>query len=371
MDPAQQKRVRGLHAPPVVKHALSRPRVLTPVPDADPLPRWISVAGLEFGVQVPGFCNDFPGVLGRDFFLNSRTTFERLSEAGFDTFRIPFRWERIQPNLGGPLDPDGVQHLRLQMNLAHRVGGQVLLDLHNYGRYTRHVDGEPIACGLNEEFDGQILVGPDHLADLWARMAHAFSGQPGIIGYGLMNEPHDLPENAWVLASQAAVAAIRDEGDHTRLYVAGERWSSSPHWDLVNPSTPWIEDPQNKVTYEAHCYLDQDGSGEYHLSFEEELEYDPDLRTRAVERLEPFLKWLESNNAEGILGEFAVPTHDHRWASLLPPLLHALDTRGVQTAWWAAGENWGDYPLSLQPGQEGARIKPAQVELFRAKEKRR
>lgn len=366
MDPVQHRHIRGLHARATPNHPLARPRVLSPVPDSEPLPRWISVAGLEFGVQSPGFCNDFPGKLGRNFFLNSRNTFERLSEAGFTTFRIPFRWERLQPTLGGPLDPDGVQHLRLQMNLAQRVGGSVLFDLHNYGRYTRHVDGEPIACGLDEEFDGQVLVGPDHLADFWSRMAHAFSGQPGVIGYGLMNEPHDLPDKAWVRASRAAAAAIRSEGDKTRLYVAGERWSSSPHWDLVNPSSPWIEDPENLVTYEAHCYLDQNGSGEYHKTFEEELEYDPSLGTRAVERLEPFLKWLEDNNADGLLGEFAVPVDDHRWTALLAPMLQALDRAGVQTAWWAAGEHWGKYTLSLQPGKDPNRVPPAEVELFGA-----
>jgi len=365
MDPVHRKTVRGLHTSLNPKNTLARPRALSSVPESAPLPRWISVAGLEFGVELPGFCNDFPGQLGRDFFLNTRATYERLSDAGFTTFRIPFRWERVQPNLGGPLDPDGVQHLRLQMNLAHRVGASVLFDLHNYGRYTRHVDGEPIACGLNEEFDGQVLVGPDHLADFWARMAHAFSGQPGIIGYGLMNEPHDLPDKAWVHASQAAAESIRGEGDKTRLYVAGDRWSSSPHWDLVNPSSPWIQDPENKVTYEAHCYLDQDGSGEYHKSYEEELEFDPDLRTRAVERLEPFLKWLETNNADGLLGEFAVPVDDHRWAALLPGMLKSLDRARVQTAWWAAGDKWGNYPLSLQVGRDASRLRPAEVELFR------
>ena len=357
---------RGLHAPLPASEPRTGPRALGPAPATRPLPRWISVAGLEFGTERTGFCNAFPGRLGEDYFLNRAETFERLTKVGFRSFRIPFRWERIQPQLLGPLDPDGVQHLRLLINLARRAGGEVLLDLHNYGRYAQHVDGEAVACGLEEEFDGQVLVGAQHLADLWARMAHAFSGIPGILGYGLMNEPHDLPDGAWVSASQAASAAIRAEGDRTPLFVAGDRWSSAAHWDLVNPAAPWIDDPLGLVTYEAHCYLDQNGAGEYHHSYAQELEMDPDLQERGEERLEPFLRWLEEHDADGFLGEFAVPAQDHRWCALLPRLLDRLDGARVQTAWWAAGERWGDYALSLQPRGEAEANLPAHAQLFRS-----
>lgn len=365
MDPGQRRHVLGLHLPPNSERTLARPRPSSPVSEYAVLPRWISVAGLEFGTDRDEFCNDKPGVLGQDFFLNSRATFERLAKHGFTTFRIPFRWERLQPDLGGPLDPDGVQHLRLQLNLATRVNGHALLDLHNYGRYTCRVDGKPAECGLGEELSGQVRVDPEHLADFWARMAHAFSGQPALIGYGLMNEPHDLPEGAWVEASKKAVEAIRAEGDKTRIYVAGDRWSSSAHWDRSNPERPWIDDPEARITYEAHCYLDQNGSGTYQKSFEEELEYDPELRTRAAKRLQPFLDWLRDNGAEGMLGEFAVPVQDRSWVSLLPSMLATLDRAGVQSTWWAAGERWGNYPLSLQPAAEQGAVCPAEVELFR------
>lgn len=328
-------------------------------------PRWINLAGLEFGTQRAGFCNAFPGAMGTDYSPNGRTTFQRLVEAGFQAFRIPFRWERIQPRLRGPLDPDAVQQLRLQINLARAAGAGVLLDLHNYGRYAMHVDGTATFVGFEEEFDGQPLLGSEDLADFWARMAHAFSGLPGILGYGLMNEPHDLPEGAWVRASARATEAIRAEGDQTTLYVAGDRWSSAAHWAFVNPAGPWVDDPLDKVIYEAHCYLDQDGSGEYHLSYAQERDSDPDLESRSQERLTPFLDWLEAHGAEGFLGEFAVPAQDHRWTALLPPMLRRLDQARVNTAWWAAGEWWGDYPLSLQPTGREEDPWPAQAELFR------
>jgi endoglucanase len=363
MVPARRS-ARGLHA----RSASSSPRhglrAVGPRAGVQPLPRWVSVAGLEFGAEREGFGSAALGRAGEDWFLNGRQTYERLAALGFRGFRVPFRWERLQPELHGPLAPDGVQALRNQLNLARRVGGEVLLDLHNGGRYHRGGGDGVEVLVLGEERAGRVELGPSELADLWSRMAHAFKGQPGLAGYGLMNEPHDLSPGAWRLGSRAAAEAIRDEGDQATLFVAGDRWSSAAHWRGVNPAGPWIDDPLERVVYEAHCYLDRDGSGRYALSFDEEQEFDAELSSRAEARLTPFLDWLEASDARGFLGEFGVPSADPAWCALLRPMLERLDAAGVECAWWAAGERWGDHPLSLQPGRKGSDLRPAERELF-------
>jgi endoglucanase len=328
------------------------------------MPRWISLAGLEFGTLLRGFSNANPGKLGQDFFLSGKQSFEKLAAMGFQSVRIPFRWERLQPELNGALSPDGVQALRHQLSLARAAGVSVMIDLHNYGRYSREQDGKVEELKLGEQLGGAVPLGAAELSDFWSRMSRAFRGQPNLIGYGLMNEPHDLPPGAWVEASAAAAQAIRAGGDSARLFVAGNRWSSAAHWERVNPATPWIEDSLNKVSYEAHCYLDQNGSGEYALDYQEELDFDPNLAARAATRLKPFLRWLEENEAEGFLGEFAVPTGDARWLPLLRDMVARLDAAKVTTAWWAAGEHWGDYPLALEPRRSREAPHPIEYELF-------
>ncbi|MDG2310106.1 MAG: hypothetical protein P8L98_05960, partial [Planctomycetota bacterium] len=64
----------------------------------------VTIAGAEFGSEALSFCNEAPGVLGVNYFHNKPWTFDWFQEEGVDLFRIPFRWERIQPQLGGPLD---------------------------------------------------------------------------------------------------------------------------------------------------------------------------------------------------------------------------------------------------------------------------
>lgn len=364
MDPDQRGSVKGLHKRRLDSKPKPYPRLVETSDAVRPQVRGINVAGLEFGTEKPEFSNNTPGMLGRDYFLSCKATFDDLAGAGFGSFRIPFRWERIQPRLRGPLDPDGVQHLRLLISLAEQAGASALIDLHNYGRYSMQLESGPARCGFDEEYDGFTPLDADDFADLWARLSHALSGQRGLLGYGLMNEPHDLPAGAWVGASRAAVEAIRSQGDKTPIYVAGDRWSDASRWDTVNPESPWIEDPLGLVTYEAHCYLDHDGSGHYELSYEQELDYDPELGQRARRRLQPFLTWLEEWGVPGCLGEFAVPCEHVSWTALLPEMLQLLDEACVPTYWWAAGDHWGDYPLALRPAVEHDTPCPAQAKLL-------
>ncbi len=367
MDPSSPRPLRGLRSRRPTAPRRS-PR-LQSIPAASgravqALPRAMNIAGLEFGTHLEGFCAEAPGKRGQDYVAARGRTYNLLADQGFKLFRVPFRWERVQPVLGAPLNPDGVQQLRYQASLAARAGGKVILDMHNYGRYVRTLDEGPVECQLDLDHDGWVPLSSEDLADAWARLSYALSGLPEIAGYGLMNEPHDLGPGVWVNASIAAADAIRENKDDRTLYVSGDRWASSMHWAQVNPQSPWIDDSKGDVIYEAHCYFDHDGSGEYELSYDEELERDPTLLSRGVARLRPYLDWLRANNAKGFLGEFGLPVASPAWSRLLPDFLCALDQAEVPVAWWAAGEAWGDYPLSMQPDLQGFQETPASRELI-------
>jgi uncharacterized protein (TIGR03437 family) len=62
-----------------------------------------------------------------------------------------------------------------------------------------------------------------------------------------------------------------------------------------------------------------------------------------------FLDWCRANNVRGELGEFGIPDTDPRWFTVMENFLHAIDAAGVDATYWAAGEWWGSYPLSVQP----------------------
>jgi endoglucanase len=326
--------------------------------------RGVSLAGPEFGTERPGFCNTSPGMYGQDYTYNSEQTVAYFSAQGFTLLRLPLRWERLQPRLGQDLDEAELSRVKGFVGWARAHGGEVILDVHNYGRYILGGD-RPRECVIDQPAARTALVSRGHFADLWRRLSWAFRDEQAVCAYGLMNEPHDMGGSDWKGISQAAVDAIRAETDRKPILVAGDGWSSAERFGEVNGPRAWVADPAGEVLYEAHCYFDHDNSGHYEHDYAEELAADARLEKRGIDRLRPFLRWCAANRVRGFLGEFGVPGNDPRWQALLARFLEDLDRAGMEGCYWAAGEWWGAYPLSIQPGAESQSPAPQLEALLR------
>jgi endoglucanase len=320
--------------------------------------RGVSLSGAEFGTDKADFCNENPGVFGRDYTYNSERTAAYFCDNALRLLRLPFRWERLQPRLGEPLDETELKRLKTAIEGARKHGGEVILDVHNYGRYCILRNGKKRECVIDQRVNGPAAVTRRHFADLWQRLSRAFHDESAVYAYGLMNEPHDMGSSDWKAISQAAVDAIRGEKDRKLILVAGDHWSNSHRFAEFNGEQAWIKDPVNHVAYEAHCYFDHDFSGRYELSYDKELARDPKLEDRSEDRLKPFVRWCQSNRVRGFLGEYGVPGNDERWQKMLARFVRALDDAGMDSCYWAAGEWWGDYPLSIQPRRDFEQAAP-------------
>ncbi len=230
--------------------------------------RGVNVAGAEFagGVNEPTslFSNVQPGVHGTDYQYDSQATFNYIASRGVRIVRLPFRWERIQPQLGAALNPGERDKLTAAVARAHSAGLQVVLDVHNYGAYYLFDGSKGVRRGL-----GSPQLTKSHFADLWRRLSAHFKSNSGVYAYGLMNEPTGISESAglspaqrWEIISQAALDAIRANGDGKTVMVAGYDWSGVRQWVTQHPQ-PWIKDPLGRFRYEAHHYWDVDNSGDY------------------------------------------------------------------------------------------------------------
>ena len=58
--------------------------------------RGVNLSGAEFG--------DTPGKVDTDYTYPGEQAIQRLGKLGASAIRLPFRWERIQPELNGGLD---------------------------------------------------------------------------------------------------------------------------------------------------------------------------------------------------------------------------------------------------------------------------
>lgn len=289
----------------------------------------INLSGAEFGSQ-----NRY----GKDYIYPSLSDLQFYVDRGVELVRLPIKWERMQTSLGGGLDPAELARLQKFLADANSLGVKVIVDLHNYGRYGGKVVG-------SQELPSTVL------ADFWQKMAVAIGDSPALLGYDLMNEPHDMNGGtSWKQSVQMAVDAIRTVDMDSKIYVEGTNWASARSWTASN-SNLIISDPANKIVYEAHVYFDNDNTGTYDQSYDGEKAY----ATMGADRIKDFTTWLDANGLEGFIGEFAVPGNDPRWLTVLDNFLTTLDELGLDGAYWGAGPWFGNYALGLRDAQGNER----------------
>lgn len=91
-----------------------------------------------------------------------------------------------------------------------------------------------------------------------------------------------------------------------------------------------LTDPQNKIIYEMHQYLDSDGSG---------TSADCVSSTIGSSRLEAATAWLRSNGKKGIIGEFAGGANSNCESAVEDMLSYMNNNKDVWTGalWWGGG----------------------------------
>lgn len=296
-------------------------------PEVVPLPRMgINVSGAEYSWET------YPDTANLDY----------LETHGFTLLRCPFAWEKIQPTLNAALNATELGKLKTFLTNAAARGMDVVIDMHNYGRYnTNWATSGNIGPGQGDII-GSVALPYTAYADVWGRIAAELDGHAGLAGYGIMNEPYNMGgDSVWPTAAQAAVDAIRAEDVNTDIYVCGVQWAVSFYWRQYNEDLNII-DPSDKIIYEAHCYFTPDTGGTYSQTYDEQGA----TPTLGVTRIAPFLEWLEAKGFRGFVGEFGVPEDDARWLTVMDNFIRECRRRNVGGTYWeylyrtASGAEW-------------------------------
>ncbi|KAB8076197.1 glycoside hydrolase superfamily [Aspergillus leporis] len=277
-------------------------------------------SGGEFGE------NNLPGTWGKDYIFPDPAAITTLIGKGMNIFRIQFRMERLTPNsMTGSYDKAYLRNLTSVVNAVTNAGVYAVLDPHNYGR-----------------FNGQIMSSTSDFQTFWKNLAGQFKGNSRVI-FDTNNEYHDMDQTLVLNLNQAAIDGIRAAGATDQyIFVEGNSWTGAWTWVDINDNMKNLKDPQNKIVYEMHQYLDTDGSGSHLECVSESI---------GKERVTKATQWLKDNNKVGILGEFAGGQNDQCRKALTNMLDYLAENTSVWKGalWWAAGPWWGDYMFNLEP----------------------
>ncbi len=294
---------------------------------------------LNYGVNLAGaeFGDVFPGVYDTDYTYPSNSVLDYYSGKGLKLIRLPIKWERIQPTMNAALNTAELNRITAVIDYANTKGMQVIVDMHNYGR--RSINGTEKIIGAN----GLPVA---NIKDGWTRLATALKNKTNIFGYDIMNEPHDmLQSTSWFSIAQQIITGIRSSDLTTTIIVSGDDWSSGERWMQSSDNLKNLVDVSDKLIFQAHVYFDADASGEYAGTYDSEGAY-PNV---GVDRVTPFITWLNTNGLKGYVGEYGIPGDDARWNVALNNFLTYLASNCVNGTYWAGGEWWDTYNLSIEP----------------------
>ncbi len=302
-----------------------------------------------------------------------------VKSEGVDIVRLPIAWEMMQPTLNGPLNSSYLTGLETFLNNAASLGIQVIVDVHDAGRYDVNWAADAASNygivapdGADASVIGSAAVPISAFANFWGQLASALAGNPGVAAYDIMNEPYNMGgASVWPDAAQAAVNAIRSVDMNTTIMVEGDQWANAQYWAATNENLNII-DPANKIVYEAHQYFDN-GSGTYSETYAQQ----GDTSTTGSQEVQPFLNWLQQNNDKGFLGEFGVPSNNPQWLPVLDNVLNTLEANGVSgtiwnyempqpsdPAWWDAQIENTSNPGNLNIAPVNGQISPQMALLF-------
>ena len=326
-----------------------------------------------------------PGTLNTDYAMPKMEDLYYFNAKGVKLFRFPFRWKRIQSELGGPLVEKDIAAMEAVVAEAERLGMWVMLDMHDYAEYGVNYDeendilgaqGKPLMPDTTFAIDGRYRTwksqedqtfGPwktadeaherdlrIYFADVWKKLAERFAKYSNIWGYDLMNEPKGVDLDGLREGYQMTIDAIREVDKRAAIVVEGKNYSGAGGWPNNAAGLENLTDPiGNNIVYEAHCYFDSNNSGTYQNSYDVEIKDFNVYKTR----LDPFTSWLKEHGKRGMLGEYGVPYNgaehsDERYMVLIDSVFSYLKQHQLTSTIWCAGFFYEDNHLSVSPGKD-------------------
>lgn len=227
--------------------------------------------------------------------------------------------------LTGPFWTEYLANYSATINDITSAGAWAIVDPHNYGR-----------------FDGAIITDYEEFGTWWGNLALQFVDNDRVL-FDTNNEYNTEDQTLVFNMNQAAITSIRGVGATSQYILAeGNAWSGAWDWVSVNSNLVNLTDPENKLIYEMHQYLDSDSSGTSDVCVNNTIGYD---------RVLSATQWLIENKKVALLGEYAGGANTVCQEAVVGMLSYMQENSDVWLGalWWGGGPWWGTYIFSFEP----------------------
>ncbi|WP_162759432.1 glycoside hydrolase family 5 protein [Rhizobium sp. NFR12] len=295
----------------------------------------VNLAGAEFGM------------IGGRWKWPHQKNMEYYLSLGVKVFRVPFKWNRLQPDIAKPPEPAALEGLDRIVERATGEGAVVLLDMHDYGRRDKIVIGDGTSAATLESY-----------AAFWGELAQRY-GRNSLVWYGLMNEPHDQDPILNLNTQNAACAEIRRRGATGTVLFSGIAWTGAHSWTKTSNGTVMLQafDPADNYGFDMHQYLDKGFGGSNPIATE-------GIGKRI---LKSATDWATQHRKRIFIGEFATGRTEASLRELrdLLDVMMAHPDIFLGATYWAGGGVWGNTnQQTVDPPRDSPDIMSEQLKLL-------
>jgi aryl-phospho-beta-D-glucosidase BglC (GH1 family) len=174
-------------------------------------------------------------------------------EHGLNTIRLAFYTRRFNNEAKKPIDID--KHIAEQIDpvvaAAKSHGLYVILDAHEYF-HGGVIESEARQAQKNGPWNEQAI---QEWIAAWVRVATKYKDEPYVLGYELLNEPHDLPVATVQQYYTRCLKAIRAVDQRHIILVGTAEWSHARALEATwGPTARTLDAPFNNVVFAFHDY---------------------------------------------------------------------------------------------------------------------
>ncbi|PVI06000.1 glycoside hydrolase family 5 protein [Periconia macrospinosa] len=303
----------------------------------------VNIAGFDFGCATDGTCSLSGNSKPYDIVSGANALGQMnhfVKDDSLNAFRLPVGWQFLtNGQLGGQLNSNNAgQYDRLVQGCLNSGASLCILDIHNYARWNGKIVGQG---------------GPTNaqLADIWKQLATKY-GKNSKIAFGVMNEPHDIPDiKTWAATVQEVVTAIRNAGATTNIILLpGNNWTSAETYVSSGSAEALaaVKNPDgttSNLIMDVHKYLDSDNSGTHTDCVKNNID----------NAFKPLAEWLRTNGRKAMLTESGGGNTASCQQYMCQQIQYLNQNADVYLGYtgWAAGGFAPSYELNEVPTQNG------------------
>ncbi|WP_267428492.1 cellulase family glycosylhydrolase [Methylobacterium sp. GC_Met_2] len=295
-------------------------------------PALVANAGVNVGLF--SLFGPVPGVINYNYFDATDAEAAYLAARGVKYVRIPVVWDILQSSPGDPLNAGAIASLKRSIATYARFGMLSMVDLHNFNRRTP--PGSTTMDGTTLVYVNSTQIPQSWFVEVWSKLSVALKGNPGVYGYDLMNEPEQTTAADWVTQAQAAIDAIRANGDTTPIIVEGVS-NGQPDFATANPNIQTLKDPAKALHFSHHFY--PVGAGDNASFNGADAAGSGVTATKLNDRLDPFASWCASYGFKCNIGEYAVGRDSQLWMAMEDAFLTDAERYQIPSFFYFFGAN--------------------------------